>query len=135
MADQPNNDVIAIVDPDTGARVQLLEDASNPDVELPVGLYQAEKFNAHGVKAAEPAILFRFRPSTLQRGKIALGEDLYLLMLLPNQRAPLPIELQVGPGSFQLVERAPESTILGLDGERLDRARPQLWTPDQGAPE
>lgn len=133
MADQ-SNDVVAIVSPETGAREQCIYDPSNPDVELPIALYQAEKFNGHGVKAAEPAILFRFRPSLAQRGKIALGEDLYLLMLLPNGRAPLPIELQVGPGSFQLVEREPESTLLGLDGLPLGANRLQLWRPDQESP-
>jgi hypothetical protein len=126
MADQPQeNDVVAIVPPETGADEMMLTDPSNPDVAFPVGMYLATEAED---SAPVPAMLFRFRPTLVQRGKIALGEDLYLLMILPNKRAPLPIELQVGPGTFQL-----KSAIVGLDGAsiRTDGAvRTQLWTPE-----
>jgi hypothetical protein len=125
-------DVVAIVSPDTGAREVTILDPGNEAVSLPVAMYQAEKFNAVGVKAAEPAILYRFRPTLAQRARIIAGEDLFLLMLLPNGRSPLPVELTVGPGPLQLEERAP-SPILDPLG-RPAGSGPQLWTPDQGEP-
>jgi hypothetical protein len=126
------NDVVGMVPPATGAREIDILDPSNPDVTLPVALYQAEKFDARGVKAAEPAVLFRFQPTLEQRGKILQGEDLYLIMLLPNGRAPLSIELTVGPGDYQL---EPRSSLLGAHGQPLRGPGPQLWTPEQGLPE
>jgi hypothetical protein len=123
------NDVIGCVPPATGAEEIELADASNADVAIPVGLYQAMADEGGGTKPL-PAMLFRFRPTLAQRGKIALGEDLYLVMLLPNDRPPLPIELQVGPGTFQL-----DGNVVGLNGEALlqgGASRSQLWTPEQG---
>lgn len=122
------NDVIGMVPPDTGADEMLLVDESAPDVALPVAMYQAHQEG----RAPAAAMLFRFRPTLLQRGSIALGEDLYLMMILPGDRAPLPIELQVGPGSFLL-----KGSIVGVDGESLLQegdVRSQLWTPEENAP-
>lgn len=130
MSDAPDNDVVQMVRPDTGAREMELADPSNPDVALPVAMYQAEKMTRSGIRSAEAAILYRFQPTMAQRGKLMLGEDLYLLMLLPNGRAPLPIELQVGPGSFQLEPPKGASSLLGLDGTPIAQ-RSVLWTPDQ----
>lgn len=127
----PINDVVAIVEPGTGAHVIELEDPTNPDVALPVACYQAERLTAEGVRSGEPAILFRFRPTPMQRGKIAIGEDLFLLMLLPNNRAALPIELQVGPGTYQLEAPQRPTGLLGADGQELTVERSVLWTPDQ----
>lgn len=131
---RPENDVIAIVPPDTGAHEITLTDDSNPDVELPVACYLGERLTAEGIKSAEPMILYRFRPTPMQRGKIAIGEDLYLVMLMPNGRQPLPIELQVGPGTFQTKAPEPASGILGADGRPIEEARSLLWTPDQEEP-
>lgn len=125
---ETENDVIGIVPPDTGADEMLLVDESNPDVTLPVAMYVAT--TPSGQESG--AMLFRFKPTMAQRGKIALGEDLFLIMVLPNRRPPLPIELQVGPGAFQL-----KSAIVGVDGESLaveGEVRSQLWTPETSAP-
>lgn len=124
-----DNDVIGMVRPNTGAEEMELADPSNPGVALPVAKYQAERMTRDGIRAAEPAILYRFQPTPLQRGKIAIGEDLFLLVLLPNGRAPLPMELQVGPGSLQLAAPKASSAILGLDGAPIAE-RSVLWTPD-----
>jgi hypothetical protein len=128
VLDPTNNDVIVLVPPETGARELVITDPSNDDVAMPAALYMA--LDEEGGQV--PTYLFRFRPTLLQRGKIALGEDLFLVMLAPNNRAPLPIELQVGPGAFQLT-----SAIVGVDGASIradGTVRTQLWTPEEGDP-
>ena len=123
-------DVVAMVAPATGAREIDILDPSNPDVAIPVALYMTEKISSEGIQTSEAAILYRFQPTVAQRAKLIAGEDLYLMQLLPNGRAPLGIELTVGPGPYQLEPRAP---LLNAHGQEL-RAGPQLWTPEQGLP-
>lgn len=127
MAEQ-ENDVISLVPPDTGAPELVITDPSNDEVAMPCGMYMALDDEGGQI----PSYLFRFRPTLVQRGRLALGEDLYLIMLSPNNRSPLPIELQVGPGSFQL-----KSAIVGVDGESMredGEVRTQLWTPPEKEP-
>lgn len=69
-----------------------------------------------------PGLLLRFAPTPQQRQAIAAGEDLFLALVLEQESAPpVGIELQVGPGDYQVV-----SPILGADGEPAQRARPAL---------
>ena len=68
--EQLENDIVAMVAPQTGAREIDILDPGNPDVTLTVALYQAEKMTAGGVKDAEPSILFRFQPTLEPRSQL-----------------------------------------------------------------
>ena len=105
MAD---DNVIRAVAPNTGAEEMVIGSDQPQYVEMVVGKYAAYPGAKHGVLGDPvPMILYRFSPTPEQRSEIAAGMDLFLAVMTFG-RPPLPLQLQVGAGSFQqdaLIER------------------------------
>lgn len=103
-----SDNVIRAVAPSTGAEEMVIGAEQTQYVEMVVGKYAAYPGSKHGVLGDPvPMILYRFAPSAEQRAEIAAGMDLFLAVMTFG-RAPLPLQLQVGAGSFEqreLVDR------------------------------
>lgn len=96
----------------TGAEETILDGGGQWD-DAHAALYVLARHDENGVLQEEgiPTALLRYAPTVAQRAAIALGEDLYVAMALPNGRSPLPLQVQVGPGSFTV-----EGKILDSQG-------------------
>lgn len=125
MSDTVNT--IRCVTPNTGAEEMVLAADQPQYEEVVVAKYLSYPQHAHGVLAGEPVptILYRFHPTEQQRREISAGQDLFLAVMTFG-RPPLPLELLVGPGAYQVTKY-----VAGLDME------PDLGnglTPPRGRP-
>jgi hypothetical protein len=107
MSTTEENDVIRPVAPSTGAEEMVLAREQAQYNEIVVAKYISLEHDENGViipDSAIPTMLYRFKPTEQQRRQIMAGQDLFLSVLTFG-RPPLPLSLQVGPGSFQIARQ------------------------------
>lgn len=122
------DDIVRPVAPSTGAEEMVLGADQAQYHEVVVAKYVSLELDDNGVAKPEgtpiPTLVYRFRPDEKQRRQIAAGEDLFLAVMTFGRR-PLPLHLQVGPGSFQITR----AIVSPHDDKPADPSTPRIILP------